>query len=55
MSKKPGALHDAFEARYRFSSTDAAANRLDADGDGYTNVEDYLNGTSPARSRGRKK
>ncbi len=40
-------MPDAFEARYGFSSTDAADNRLDADGDGYTNLEEYLNGTRP--------
>ena len=30
-----------------FNPTDASDGVLDADGDGYTNVEEFLNGTSP--------
>lgn len=40
-------MPDAWEQRYGFDPNNAADNVLDADGDGYTNVEEFLNGTDP--------
>ena len=36
-----------WESRYGLDSNDAADGPKDGDGDGYTNVEEYLNGTDP--------
>jgi hypothetical protein len=40
-------MPDAWEAKYQLDPAQAADGSRDADGDGYTNVEEYLNGTSP--------
>jgi hypothetical protein len=37
----------AFETAYGLDPAIPADNRLDGDGDGYTNLEEYLNGTTP--------
>ncbi len=48
-------MPDAFETKYGLDPDDPADAAADADGDGYLNIEEYLNGTSAARTRGRKK
>lgn len=40
-------MPDAWEIKHKFDPKNAADGALDADGDGYTNVEEYLNGTNP--------
>jgi pectate lyase len=40
-------MPDEWESRYRLDANDAADGPKDGDGDGYTNVEEYLNGTDP--------
>jgi pectate lyase len=40
-------MPDAWEKKFGLNPEDASDGDLDADGDGYTNVEEYLNGTSP--------
>lgn len=40
-------LPDAWERRYGFDVNDPASGVADTDKDGYTNVEEYLNGTDP--------
>ena len=40
-------MPDSWEARYGLDPTDSGDNKGDADADGYTNIEEYLNGTSP--------
>jgi pectate lyase len=40
-------MPDAFETRYGLDPRLSQDNRLDPDGDGYTNLEEYLNGTRP--------
>lgn len=40
-------MPDAWETLYTLNPNDPADGPLDADGDGYTNVEEYLNGTNP--------
>jgi pectate lyase len=40
-------MPDAWEKKYDLNPEDASEGSLDSDGDGYTNVEEYLNGTSP--------
>jgi hypothetical protein len=40
-------LPDAWETEYGLNSHDAADNTTDLDGDGYTNVEELINGTDP--------
>jgi hypothetical protein len=40
-------MSDAWETAYRFNPNNAADGNQDADGDGYTNVEEFLNGTNP--------
>ena len=40
-------MPDAWEKEHGLNPAQASDNRLDADGDGYTNVEEYLNGTNP--------
>lgn len=39
-------MPDAFESRY-FASSTAGVRHLDPDGDGYINIEEYLNGSDP--------
>ena len=41
-------MPDTWEVRYCLRPWDAADGPDDADRDGYTNVEEYLNGTEPA-------
>lgn len=43
-------LPDAWEAEHGLNSSDAADQALDADGDGYTNLEERLNATDPRRA-----
>ncbi|MDP0500822.1 MAG: polysaccharide lyase [Verrucomicrobiota bacterium JB022] len=40
-------MPDAWERRYGLDPEDPADGVRDADGDGYTNLEEYLNGTNP--------
>jgi pectate lyase len=40
-------MHDSWETRYGLDPRDPADGPADADGDEYTNVEEFLNGTSP--------
>jgi hypothetical protein len=40
-------MPDEWEKRYSLDPKDASDGAKDADGDGYTNVEEYLNGTNP--------
>jgi len=40
-------MPDEWEKRHELNPADASDNCLDADQDGYTNVEEYLNGTNP--------
>lgn len=40
-------MPNEFENLYGFNANDPSDNSKDADGDGYTNVEEYLNGTKP--------
>ena len=40
-------MSDEWEVLHGFNPNDAADGPQDADGDGYTNVEEYLNGTEP--------
>jgi len=40
-------MPDEWEGRYGLDPKDASDNAKDKDGDGYTNVEEYLNGTDP--------
>lgn len=42
-------MPDDWEKRFGFNSNDPTDGTMDKDGDGYTNVEEYLNGTDPAR------
>lgn len=43
-------MPDAWEMLYGFDPVDAGDGSLDANNDGYTNLEEYLNGTSPIAS-----
>lgn len=40
-------MPDEWENRYRLDATDPSDGAKDKDGDGYTNVEEFLNGTDP--------
>lgn len=40
-------MPDAWEKKHELNAGDAADGALDSDGDGYTNVEEWLNGTDP--------
>lgn len=40
-------MPDVWEKRYEINPYDAADSSLDKDSDGYTNIEEYLNGTDP--------
>jgi hypothetical protein len=40
-------MPDAWEKKHELNPEEASDGRLDSDGDGYTNVEEYLNGTHP--------
>lgn len=43
-------MADVFENLYGFKADDSSDNIQDADGDGYTNIEEFLNGTNPLNS-----
>jgi pectate lyase len=43
-------LPDAWEAQHQLDSTNPADQSMDADGDGYTNLEEYFNNTDPHRN-----
>jgi pectate lyase len=40
-------MPDAWETAHKFNPADASDGPLDADGDGYTNLEEFLNATAP--------
>ena len=40
-------MPDAWEKKHDLNPNDAKDNAFDKDGDGYTNIEEYLNGTDP--------
>ncbi len=40
-------MPDEWEVKYGLAPKDPTDNALDKDGDGYTNIEEYLNGTDP--------
>jgi hypothetical protein len=40
-------MPDAWEVKYGLNPNKADDNSADKDGDGYTNIEEYLNGTDP--------
>jgi pectate lyase len=42
-------MPDAWETQYGFDPSDAGDTSQDKDGDGYTNIEEYLNGTDPTK------
>ena len=42
-------MPDTWEEQYRLDRQDATDHRSDPDGDGYTNLEEWLNGTSPQK------
>lgn len=44
------AMPDAWEVEQRLNPRNAADGPADADGDGYTNVEEFLNGTDPRKA-----
>ncbi len=46
-------MPDDWERSFGLSPTNAGDQREDADGDGYTNIEEYLNSTAPAAPIGR--
>jgi hypothetical protein len=43
-------MPDEWERKYGLNVNKADDNSLDKDGDGYSNVEEYLNGTDPTES-----
>jgi hypothetical protein len=43
-------MPDEWERRFGLNPTDPSDANLDKDHDGYTNIEEYLNGTDPKRS-----
>jgi pectate lyase len=45
-------MPDHWEREHGFNPTDGSDGASDADGDGYTNLEEYLNGTHPRRRAG---
>lgn len=42
-------MPDEWEKKHGLNANEAGDNSLDEDGDGYTNVEEYLNGTDPGK------
>ena len=40
-------MPDEWEKKYGLDANNADDNASDKDGDGYTNIEEYLNGTDP--------
>ena len=47
VDKDRDGMADKWESTHGLSSTDPADHKTDADKDGYTNLEEYLNGTNP--------
>jgi hypothetical protein len=47
-------MPDAWEKAFGFDPADPSDGSRDADGDGYTNLEEYLNGTRPLTKDGRE-
>ena len=45
-------MPDEFETIHGFDPDDPSDGARDADGDGYTNVEEFLNSTTPLETRG---
>ena len=43
-------MSDAWEKKYQFNEEDPSDNHSDPDGDGYTNIEEFLNGTNPRKT-----
>jgi hypothetical protein len=43
-------MPDSWETKYGFNPNNASDGPTDADGDGYTNTEEFLNGTNPVSS-----
>jgi pectate lyase len=43
-------MPDEWEKKYGLNPNDASDTALDNDGDGYTNLEEFLNGTDPAKA-----
>jgi pectate lyase len=43
-------MPDDWERRFGLNPNDASDGNLDANGDGYTNIEEYLNGTIPTKT-----
>jgi pectate lyase len=43
-------MPDDWERKHRFATNHAADGNADPDGDGYTNLEEFLNGTDPRRA-----
>ncbi len=46
-------MPDEWETQHGLNPGDPADGRTDADGDGYTNLEEFLNGTDPKRAEGK--
>jgi hypothetical protein len=42
-------MPDVWEKRYSLNPRDPSDARKDKDGDGYTNIEEFINGTNPAK------
>jgi pectate lyase len=42
-------MPDAWESKFKLDPKDASDNKQDQDKDGYTNLEEYLNGTDPTK------
>ena len=40
-------MPDAWEQQYKLDPKNTSDGPADSDGDGYTNIEEYLNGTDP--------
>ena len=45
-SDKDG-MPDEWELRYKLNPQDSSDGSIDSDGDGYTNIEEFINGTNP--------
>ena len=49
---RPDGMPDEWENKYDFDPSFAGDNSQDADGDRYTNIEEFLNGTDPREFHG---
>jgi hypothetical protein len=43
-------MPDAWEVQYGFDPSNPSDSVGDVDGDGYTNIEEYLNGANPIKA-----